>query len=108
MAQELRADPDELIKLAAACLAAADTLGGRYRSDHGELDLPADAFGNTEAAAGLARTAAAVGANAHRAVSAHVEVLEEDADALLQTAFAYLAADRQAMQTVGNARRAPL
>ncbi|WP_433082910.1 hypothetical protein ACQP1P_03140 [Dactylosporangium sp. CA-052675] len=108
MAQELRADPDALMTLAAACLAAADTLGEHYRTGLGELTLPADAFGDTRASAALAGTAAAIGAQAQKAVSAHVDILEEDADALLQTAFAYLAADRQAAQTVGNARRAPL
>ena len=108
MAQELRADPDQLITLAAACLAAADTLGEHYRTGLGELALPADAFGDTEASAALAGTADAIGADAQRAVSAHAGLLEEDADALLQTAFAYLAADRQAAQKVGNARRAPL
>jgi hypothetical protein len=107
MAQQLRThdlqtNPDQLITLAAACLAAADTLGEHYRTGLRELALPADAFGNTRASAAPAGAAASVGAHAQQAVSAHVEVLEEDADALLQTAFAYLAADRQA------ARRRPL
>ncbi|MFI5906352.1 hypothetical protein [Dactylosporangium sp. NPDC051541] len=108
MAQELRADPDELIALAAAALTAAATVGEHYRSGLRELTLPADAFGDPAGAAALAELAAAVGAQAQAAVAAHVEVLEEDADALLQTAFAYREADRASMQTVGNARRVAL
>ncbi|GAA3275403.1 MULTISPECIES: hypothetical protein [Dactylosporangium] len=108
MGQQLRADPDQLITLAAACLDAAATIGEHYRSGLRELTLPADAFGNTAASAGLASAAAAVGANAQPAVAGHVEILEEDADALLQTAFAYREADRAAAQTTGDSRRAGL
>src|SRR5262245_12021964 len=108
MAQELRADPDALIALADACLAAADGVGSHYRTDFGDLSPASAAFGNTRASAAVARAAAAAQAEADGALQAQVQVLEGDADRLLQAAFAYLAADRLAGRHMGASRRAPL
>ncbi|MER7002133.1 hypothetical protein ABT297_03675 [Dactylosporangium sp. NPDC000555] len=108
MAQELRVDPDALIRLADACLTAADGAGSRYRTGFRDLSLPADAFGNTPASAGPARVAGRLETEAQDAVYAHVQILESDADRLLQAAFAYRDADRLASQRMGGSRRAPL
>lgn len=105
MAQELRADPDALIMLADACLTAADDAGSHFRSGFRDLALPAGAFGDTGAAATAARAADEVLGFAQDAVSAHVAVLEGDADRLLQAAFAYAAADRAASTGMGGSRR---
>jgi hypothetical protein len=108
MAQELRAEPDALIGLADAALTAADGLGSHYRTGRRDLSPPADAFGNTRASAGAARAAETLLTEAGGAIHAHVQVLEDDADRLLQAAFAYLHADRLAAQRAGGSRRAPL
>ncbi|WP_432985038.1 hypothetical protein [Dactylosporangium sp. CA-233914] len=107
MAQELRADPDELITLAVACLDAAGTLGGHYHAGLRDLTLPPDAFGNTGASPSTAYVAAEVHRFAEDALAAHVRIAEEDADGLLQAAFAYREADGWADQRLGNSRRAP-
>jgi hypothetical protein len=105
MAQEIRADPDALIALAGACLAAADSLGSHYRTGLCDLALPGAAFGDLPAAPAAALTAERLLADAQDAVSGLVAVLEGDADRLLGTAFAYREADRQADIRVGGARR---
>ncbi|WP_432834540.1 hypothetical protein [Dactylosporangium sp. CA-092794] len=108
MAQDLRVDPDALIVLADACLTAADDLGEHYRTAFGDLLPPVAAFGNTVASARTARAAELAHAAAGDAVCGHVQVLEGDADRLLQAAFAYRAADRAADQRMGGSRRPAL
>jgi hypothetical protein len=108
MAQEIRADPDALIRLADAALTAADELGTHYRTGVRDLVPPSAAFGNTPASADLAEVAGRLQPDARMAVYVHTQILESDADRLLQAAFAYLVADRRAAEGVGNSRGAPL
>ena len=108
MAEEIRAEPDALIRLADAALSAADRLGDNYRSGVRDLVPPATAFGNTAASAQFAGVAARLQPDARLAVYVHTQILEADADGLLQAAFAYAAADRMAAEGMGGARGAQL
>jgi hypothetical protein len=108
MAEQLRADPDDLLGLAAAGLAAAEALGSHYRAGLRDVTLPPGIFGNLGASAGAASASADLQRLAEQALQAHVQVLEDDADGLIQAAFAYRAADRWADQRVGGSRRSPL
>src|SRR2546421_428471 len=108
MAEEIRAEPDALIGLAEAALTAADELANHYRTGGRDLLPPPAAFGNTRGSARLADAAAEVQPDAQRAVYVHVQILEGDADRLLQAAFAYAAADRRAAEGMGGSRGAGL
>jgi hypothetical protein len=108
MADELRADPDDLIRLAAACLTAATTVGDPFRDRLPELVAPAYAFGDLPAATGAVVEAQALVENAGQAMLTHVQTLEGDADRLVQTAFTYRAADQLAAEGMGGSRRAGL
>ncbi|GAA2377631.1 hypothetical protein [Dactylosporangium salmoneum] len=107
MVQLIRADPDALIKLADGCLTAADDLGAHYRTQFGELSPPAAAFGALAASRSAARVAAALQLDAQAAIGTHVQVLEGDADRLVQAAFAYAEADDLARDGLGGSRGAP-
>jgi hypothetical protein len=108
MAEEIRAEPDALIRLADAALIAADKLGNGYRLQVRELAPPGTAFGNTAASAQIAGAAGRLQPDARLAVYVHTQILEADADGLLQAAFAYAAADRMAAEGMGGARGAQL
>jgi hypothetical protein len=107
MSDEVRAEPDALIGLADACLTAADDLGAHYRAGLRDLVPAAAAFGNTRASAATAGTAQAARAAAESAVRDHVDILEGDADRLLQAAFAYRAADERSGRQFDGSRQAP-
>ena len=105
MSDELRADPDELIRLAAACLAAATTVGDPYRDRLRDLAVAANAFGDLPSAEAAVEEAQALLEHAGQAMLHHVQVLEGDADRLVQAAFAYRAEDAVAGQRMGGSRR---
>ncbi|MGI5246976.1 hypothetical protein [Dactylosporangium sp. CA-139066] len=108
MTEEIRAEPDALIRLADAALTAADELGNDYRHSVRDLMPPSGAFGNTAASGPLAGVADRLQSDARLAVYVHAQILEADADKLLQAAFAYAAADRMAAEGMGGARGAQL
>jgi len=88
-AREFRADYVELSRLAGDVLTAADGIGDALGAGREVFTVPAAAFGNSSAGAGVHGThevaSGRVGATSERLV----EVLEGDVDRLYRVAFAY-------------------
>ena len=103
MADEVRADPVELAKLAGTTLDTAGDLGDAWRSVRPELAVPAAAFGNLPAGQGVHRAHQAAAADGGTGVDRLVAVYEGDVDRLYRVSFAYQQADREA---AARARRA--
>jgi len=103
VADEVRADPAELAKLAGKTLDASIELGDGWRTAQGVLAVPATAFGNLSAGQGVHRSHVAAAEDGDTAINRLVAVYEGDVDRLYRVAFAYQQADREAAE---RARRA--
>jgi hypothetical protein len=103
MADEVRADPTELGRVAQLFLDEAQAFSGGLRAARARLPLTADMIGAVPAANRVEAAHTGVVDAAGTAVERLVAVLEQDVDALYQTAFAYQQADREA--AVDLARR---
>jgi hypothetical protein len=99
---EVRADPDELARLAADTLTASEMLGDGYRDGVADLAVPQSAFGNTVAGPALYSAHEGSLSAADTAVARLVVVQEGDVDRLYRVAFAYQQADAEA--AVRNSR----
>jgi hypothetical protein len=96
MATDVRAEPAELVRLAATTLAAARGMSDGWRDGQRELAPPGSAFGDTPSATRAASAHRAVLAGASTALDRLVAVHEGDVDRLYRVAFAYQQADRDA------------
>ena len=103
MADEVRADPTELARLAGTTLTASGDLADAWRTVQPELAVPAAAFGNLPAGQGVHRTHQAATGDGGTGVDRLVAVHEGDVDRLYRVSFAYQQADREA---AARARRA--
>src|SRR5262245_40743615 len=110
MGDEVRADPEELVRLAKATLAAADGMIGAWSSAQGAVVPGGSAFGNTAGGGALARAAAEGQAGVDDTWREITGVYEGDVDRLYRVAFAYQQADREAMerQLAASGHRRPL
>ena len=109
MADEVRADPAELARLAGRTLDASIELGDGWRGAQAELAVPAAAFGNLAAGQGVHRSHVAAVEDGDRGIGRLVAVYEGDVDRLYRVAFAYQQADREAARRqhrAGGGRRA--
>jgi hypothetical protein len=93
MSFEVRADPTELVRLAAVTLATARTMSDGLRDRQRDLAVPGSAFGNTPSAAPTASAHRAALVDAGATVDRLVAVHEGDVDRLYRVAFAYRRAD---------------
>ena len=100
MADEVRADPTELAKLAGKTLDAAIELGDGWRTAQADLAVPAAAFGVLPAAQGVHRSMVATVEDGDQGIGRLVAVYEGDVDRLYRVAFAYQQADREAARRV--------
>jgi hypothetical protein len=98
MSTEVRADPSELVRLAADTLNAARSMGDGFRGVEPDLAVPAAVFGNTPSAAQLAAAHDNAASTAGAAVDCLVAVQDDDVDRLYRAAFAYRRADLDAAQ----------
>jgi hypothetical protein len=96
MADEVRADPIELTRLAEQMLTASQQIGDGWRGAQGRLAIPAGAFGDTPAAATVTAEQQSTVDDAGVTAGRLVAVLENDTDALYRVAFAYRKADEEA------------
>jgi len=100
---EVRADPEEIVRLAKVTLADADGMTGAWSSAQGAVAPPGTAFGNSAESAGCALAAAEALAAVDETWREVTGVYEGDVDRLYRVAFAYQQADREAMQRQLNA-----
>jgi uncharacterized protein YukE len=96
MADEVRADPIEVTRLAERMLTASQQIGDAWRGAQGTLAIPAGAFGDTPAAATVAAEHQSTVDDAGVTIGRLAAVLENDMDALYRVAFAYRKADEEA------------
>jgi hypothetical protein len=98
MADEVRANPDAIVRLAKATLAGADAMTDGWSAAQGGVTPPGAAFGN--ALAGPAFAASAAGAEAAMDATWRriTGVYEGDVDRLYRVAFAYQQADSEAAE----------
>jgi hypothetical protein len=89
MADDLRADPVELARLAGDVLTASQQLRDNWASAQAHLDIPAAAFGNSAGAAGVAGSHTTTRDEADLTIGRQIAVLEGDVDRLYRVAFAY-------------------
>jgi hypothetical protein len=99
---EVRADPVELTRLADAMLSASQAVADGWRGAQGPLAIPAEAFGDSSGAAGLATAHEASADDADVANGRLVAVLEGDTDRLYRVAFAYKQADDDAARRMAQ------
>ena len=99
MADQVRADPIELTRLAEQMLTASQRIGDGWRGRQGSLAIRPGAFGDTPVAATLDGEHHTTVDHAGVAVGRLVAVLENDMDALYRVAFAYRTADEEAERT---------
>ncbi|WP_157545220.1 hypothetical protein [Hamadaea tsunoensis] len=92
-ARELRADPEEISRLASATLDLSTALSGSWRAASGRLVVPSGAGGGVDHLRAATETVAAAAGPALRRLA---EVYAGDADRLWRTAFAYEEADGRA------------
>jgi hypothetical protein len=103
MVDDIRADPVELTRLAGDVLRASQRLADAWRSAQDGLAVPLSAFGNSDGAAGVRDSHAAVISDAEITIGRQVAVLEGDMDRLYRVAFAYR---RHEQDEQANLRRA--
>lgn len=110
MGDEVRADPEELVRLAKATLAAADGMTAAWSSAQGGVAPAGAAFGNTAEGGALAEAVAEGQAGVDDTWREITGVYEGDVDRLYRVAFAYQQADRAAMerQLAASGQRRPL
>ena len=94
MADDLRADPVELTRLAGDVLTASQQLRDNWASAQADLDIPAAAFGNSNGAAGVSTSHTATRDEADLTIGRQIAVLEGDVDRLYRVAFAYEKAEQ--------------
>lgn len=99
---EVRADPEELGRLAQTSLDESIALFDALAEVRAGVSLPEGVLGDTGSAGGVAEQHALEVEAAGTAVERLISVLEEDMDALYQVAFAYQAADAQAGWGLSN------
>ncbi|MEV8509885.1 hypothetical protein AB0368_34375 [Actinoplanes sp. NPDC051475] len=98
MADEVRADPDAIVRLAKATLAGADTMTDGWSAAQGVVVPPGDAYGNSSAGPAIAAAAAGAEAAMDATWRRIVGVYEGDVDRLFRVAFAYQQADSEAAE----------
>ena len=98
MAEEVRAEPDAIVRLAKATLASADAMSGAWSAAPGAVVPGSDAFGDSAGSAALASAIATAEAATDAAWRRIVQVCEDDTDKLYRVAFAYQQADAEAFQ----------
>jgi hypothetical protein len=103
MATDIRVDPRELTRLAAAMLAAAGDLADGWRTAKHRLTLPRRAFGTGRIASDLYDAHQATVDAADVTIGRQVSILEDDVDRLYRVAFAYEQADLDAGRTMDRA-----
>lgn len=102
MAEEVRASPSELGRVAQLFLDEAQALFDGLRTARAGLPLTAEMLGEVPSAARVASAHTEVEDAAGTAVERLIAVLEQDVDALYQTAFAYQQLDREAAERVAR------
>ena len=105
MAEEVRADPTEIAKLAGETLKASTTLNDGFVDAQSALGVPPSAFGNSHVGPSVSQSHQAVAELAQGAVERLVGVLEGDVDRLYRVAFAYQETDRESADRVSEAGR---
>ena len=100
---EVRADPEAIVRLAKVTLADADGMTEAWSSAQGAVVPPGTAFGNSAESGGCALAAAEALAAVDETWREVTGVYEGDVDRLYRVAFAYQQADREAMQRQLNA-----
>jgi hypothetical protein len=100
---EVRADPEEIVRLAKATLAGADGMTGAWSSAQGAVAPRGTAFGNSAESGGCALAAAEALAAVDETWREFTGVYEGDVDRLYRVAFAYQQADIEAAQRQRNA-----
>jgi hypothetical protein len=96
MADEVRASPTELGRVAQVFLDEAQALFDGLRAARDGLPLTAEMIGETPSAVRVELAHTEVEDAAGTAVERLIAVLEQDVDALYQIAFAYRQADQEA------------
>ncbi|SRR5687767_3385775 len=108
MAEEVRADPVALARLAQSYLDNSQALASSLRSMRADSVLSAADFGRVAPAARLHNGYTTVSGSAGTAVERLVGVLEVDNESLLRVAFAYQQADEEAARRVRQPTRGPI
>lgn len=104
MADEVRADPEAIVRLAQATLAGADDMSDCWSAAQGVVTPPGSAFGNSTAGPAFATACTAAATSADTAWRGVAGVYEGDVDRLYRVAFAYQAADAAAAERQRRAR----
>ncbi|GAA1753775.1 hypothetical protein [Luedemannella helvata] len=105
MADEVRANPEELAKLAGTTLDTSIALGDGWTDARTDLAVPVAAFGNLAASAGASSAHTTAVENADTAVGRLVAVFEGDVDRLYRCAFTYQQADQEAERKLREAEQ---
>lgn len=98
MADEVRAEPDALVRLAKATLAGADAMTDGWSAAQGMVAPPGAAYGNSTAGPALAAAVAGAEAAMDATWRRITGVYEGDVDKLYRVAFAYQQADARAAE----------
>ena len=102
MADQVRASPTELGRVAQLFVDEAQALFDGLRAARAGLPLTEEMIGAVPSAFRVATAHTDVEDAAGTAVERLIAVLEQDVDALYQTAFAYQQMDRQAAENVAG------
>ncbi|HYN93248.1 MAG TPA: type VII secretion target [Pilimelia sp.] len=98
MGDEVRAEPEKLVRLAKTTLGNADGMTSAWSSAQGAVTPAGSAFGNTLEGGQCAVVAAEAVAAMDDTWRQVVGVYEGDVDRLYRVAFAYQQADREAAE----------
>ena len=105
MAEEFRADPQAIVRLAKATLAGADAMADGWSAAQGGLTPPGSAYGNSAAGPDLAAAVAGAEATMDAAWRRIGGVYEADVDRLYGVAFAYQQSDARGAARLPGASR---
>jgi hypothetical protein len=111
MADEVRAEPEALVRLAKITLSSADAMSDGWSAAQGVVAPGGSAFGNSTSGAPFAVSAAGAEASTDLTWRRIVQVYEDDVDKLYRVAFAYQQADSEAAERqrrAGGHGRQPL
>ncbi|MET7400783.1 hypothetical protein ABZS66_45620 [Dactylosporangium sp. NPDC005572] len=107
MADEVRADPVALTRLAYNMLLVSRSVNGAWTDAQSGLALPVEAFGDTLSAPQVGKLHGQVVDSVSITTGRFVGVLENMMDALYGVAFTYKAVDQGSADHIGEAAPAP-
>lgn len=108
MAEEVRADPVALARLAQSYLDNSQDLAGSLRAVRGDSVLSAADFGKVAPAGRLHGAYTGIAGSAGTAIERVISVLEVDNESLLRVAFAYQQTDEEAARRMPPPGRGPI